>query len=204
MSLIDKVVAAVAPPSDKSRQEARAKAQACAQPGDWLSAALQHHMRIESAFEAVKSANTAAERQAAHRQLMLIFIGHSDAEEAVLYPAMVRFGEKGSATMSYTEHSGAKANLAELEYLDPMSQDYLDKLEHVRSAVARHVYEEEGSRFPELKEKATAADQTRLTQRFLEEFERYMGSDGMWTTPEGVGALRQTPPPPPAAPPFRP
>ena len=59
-----------------------------------------------------------------------------------------------------------------------MSQDYLDKLEHIRGAVAHHVYEEEGTWFLELKEKVSAADQTKLTAQYEEEFDRYVGTDG--------------------------
>ena len=43
-----------------------------------------------------------------------------------------------------------------------MSQDYLDKLEHIRGAVAHHVYEEEGTWFLELKEKASPGDQNQI------------------------------------------
>jgi hypothetical protein len=94
--------------------------------------------------------------------------------------------------MAYTEQAGAKINMAILETLDPMSQDYLDKLEHIRGAVAHHVYEEEGTWFIEIKEKVSAADQAKLTQRFKEEFERYVGSDANnWYEPQrrsGAGA----------------
>jgi hypothetical protein len=58
-----------------------------------------------------------------------------------------------------------------------MSPDYLDKLEHVRGAVAHHMYEEEGTWFLELKNKAPPADVGNLTQRFREEFDRYVGKD---------------------------
>jgi hypothetical protein len=43
--------------------------------------------------------------------------------------------------------------------------------------VAHHVYEEEGTWFLELKEKASPADQTKLTARYEEEFKRYVGTD---------------------------
>jgi hypothetical protein len=108
--------------------------------------------------------------------LALLLTGHANAEEAVIYPALVRFGHKSHAMSGYTEQAGAKANLGELEYLDPMSKDFMDKLEHIRGAVAHHMYEEESDRFLDLKQ-LPAADQMRLTQRFKEEFERYMGTD---------------------------
>jgi len=179
MSIIDKVVAAVTPPeSEEARREARAKARAAASPGDWLSQALEHHVKIEAAFAAVKAASTPATRVAAQKKLALILTGHSNAEESVLYPALAGADEKGHATMAYSEQAAAKTQMALLENLAPMSQDYLDKLEHIRGAVAHHVYEEEGTWFLELREKVATGDQAKLSQRFEEEFSRYVGGEG--------------------------
>jgi hypothetical protein len=178
MSVLDKVIAAVTPPeSEESRKEARAKAYAAAKPGDWLSLILQHHEEIEAAFAAVKAATSAKTRVAAQKKLGIILTGHSNAEESVIYPALTVANEKGHATMAYTEQAAAKTQMALLENLSPMTQDYLDKLEHIRGAVAHHVYEEEGTWFLELKEKVPTADQAKLTRRYQEEFERYVGSD---------------------------
>jgi hypothetical protein len=174
MSIIDKVVAAVTPPeSEEARRNARAKAQAAAGRDDWLAIILDHHRLIEEAFAAVKSAADGTSRLAAQKQLAVILTGHSNAEEAVIYPALVRSGHKSHGMMGYTEQAGAKANLGELEYLDPLSREYMDKLEHIRGAVAHHMYEEENDRFLDLKD-LPAADQSRLTHRFKEEFERYV------------------------------
>jgi hypothetical protein len=179
MSLMDKVVAAVTPPeSEKKRREARAKAQAAAGQNDWLALILEHHVQIEDAFAAVKAAGELATRLEAQKELAVLLTGHANAEEAVIYPALVHFDHKSHAMTGYTEQAGAKANLGELEYLDPMGQDYLDKLEHIRGAVAHHMYEEESDRFLDLKQ-IPVADQARLTERYREEFERYVGDDIM-------------------------
>lgn len=178
MSVFDKVVAAVTPPeSEEDRKEARAKAKAAAHSGDWLSMIVHHHEQIEAAFAAVASATTAATRTAALKSLGIILTGHSNAEEAVIYPALVSADEKAHATMAYTEQAAAKTQMGLLENIAPMTQDFIDKLEHIRGAVAHHVYEEEGKWFPELKEKAPAADQAKLSLRYQEEFERYVGND---------------------------
>jgi hemerythrin superfamily protein len=182
MSILDKVVAAVTPPeSEEARREARAKAQAAAGQDDWLAIILDHHRQIEEAFAEVKAAADATSRLAAQKRLAVILTGHSNAEEAVIYPALVRFGHKSHGMMGYTEQAGAKANLGELEYLDPLSQEYLEKLEHIRGAVAHHMYEEESDRFLDLKD-LPAADQSRLTYRFNEEFERYVRGGEMLPT----------------------
>jgi hemerythrin superfamily protein len=176
MSIIDKVVAAVTPPeSDEARAKARAKARSVAKPGDWLSAVLDHHEEIESAFESVKSAKTDKTRVMALKELATLLTGHSIAEEAALYPALAKADEEGHATTAYAEQSAAKLQMGLLEDLPPMSQDFLDKLEHIRGAVAHHVYEEEGSWFLDLKKKLPAAEQAKLTARYEEQFSRYMG-----------------------------
>lgn len=179
MSLLDKVVAAVTPPESKdARAEARAKANAAASPGSWFDMVLQHHLQIEAAFAAVRNAGSASERLSAQKRLGIILTGHSIAEEAVLYPALAENGEKGHMTAGYTEQSATKVQMALLENLDPMSQDYMDKLGHIEGAVGHHVYEEEGNWFLDLSTQAPAAVQTKLTVRYQEEFKRYMGADG--------------------------
>ena len=177
MSILDKVVAAVTPPeSDEARAEARAKAQSAASAGDWLSMVLDHHRQIEDAFAAVKAATSAAVRVSAQKELAVLLTGHSIAEEAVLYPALVAADEKAHATKAYTEQSAAKTQMGLLETIPPMTQDYLD-IEHIRGAVAHHVYEEEGTWFLELKEKVASAEQARLSKRYEEEFSRYVGEN---------------------------
>src|SRR4051794_13762241 len=177
MSILDKVVAAVTPPeSEKARRNAREKARRAAEGQDWLARILDHHEQIEAAFSAVERATDVAVRRAAQDDLVVLLSAHANAEEAVIYPALIHFGHKTHGTAGYTEQAGAKANLGELEYLDPMSQEYADKLAHIRGAVAHHVYEEEHDRFLDLK-KLSAADQSRLTQRFAQEFARFSGHE---------------------------
>lgn len=189
MSLLDKVVAAVTPPeSEEKRREARAKARAAAGQNDWLAQILRHHEQIEASFDAVRAAQDVTGRQRALKELALILTGHANAEEAVIYPALVHFDHKTHGMAGYTEQAGAKANLGELEYLDPMSSDFLDKLDHIRGAVAHHMYEEESDRFLDLKS-VPSSDQARLTARYMEEFDRYMGP-GDDRRPDDFGAAR--------------
>src|SRR4051812_1204603 len=128
MSFLDKVIGAVAPPeSDEHRLEVRAQTRVETTPGDWLSLVLDHHDQIEAAFALVKTAEGAASRVEAQRQLAVLLIGHAGAEETVLYPEMVDSGHKAHATAAYEEQAMAKVQMALLEKIDPTSQDYLDK-----------------------------------------------------------------------------
>jgi hemerythrin superfamily protein len=183
MSLIDKVVATVMPPeSQATRVKAREEAMSRAEPGSWFAMVLEHHRLIEEAFDAVERAGTVPERRGAQKWLATLLTGHSIAEEVTLYPALASHHEKIRAQLAYQEQSAAKGETAALEELDPMSQDYLDKLAHIRGAVAHHMYEEEGTWFQKLQEKASPETMERLTRRYEEEFGRYMGND----TPQSV------------------
>jgi hemerythrin superfamily protein len=176
MGILDKAIAAVTPmASDEARAEAHAKARAASKGNDWLGALLDHHEQIEAAFDAVRSSTDADERMEAQQELALLLTAHSVAEENVLYPALAQVDETRHATMAYTEQSAAKMQLGLLEYLPPMSQEYMDKFEHLRGAVLQHVYQEESSWFIELKDKAEDPDF--LTQRYLEEFARHYDLD---------------------------
>lgn len=174
MSILDKAIAAVTPPvSDEKRAEAHAKARAAAEPGDWLSQVLDHHEEIDAAFAAVKAATTAAARRKAEKTLGALLTGHSMAEEAVIYPTLAQAGKQGHANMAYTEQAAAKQQMAALEVMDPMSEDYLDKLGHLEGAVKTHVFQEESDWFLDMKKKAPTEAQAHATARYREEAGRY-------------------------------
>ena len=178
MSFFDEAVAAMTPmESADDRADARNKAREMAQSGDWLSTILDHHVQLERAFAETRDAADAGSRTAALKRLGVLVTGHAIAEEAAVYPAMASAGEKGEATHAYIEQATVKMQMAELEKLDPTSQDFTDKLESIREAVAHHMYEEEGTWFPELMRSAPAEDQRMMARNYDEAFERYVGED---------------------------
>jgi len=178
MSLLDKVLAAVTPTeSEEARGAARRKAQAAALPGDWLNMVLDHHRQLEAAFAAVKNARSPLERGSAQRWLGILLTGHANAEESVIYPALALRGEKSEANTGYSEQAAVKMQMAALEVVAPTSEEYLEQLEHIRAAVAHHMYQEEGVWFLSLNERLPAGEQAKLSMRFKEEFERYVGRD---------------------------
>ena len=174
VSIIDKIAAAVTPqPDDEKRENATAEARAAATPGDWLSLVLDHHDLIRSAFEAGRTARGAAERKAAFKSLAVVLNGHSLAEEVVLYPALAHADQKAHAAQAYLEQTVAKNQMAELERIPASQSAWLDKWEHIEGAVLTHMYEEESGWFMQLREQG--GDTERLTARYAEEYERYVG-----------------------------
>jgi hypothetical protein len=173
MSILDKVAAAVMPlASEEDRAEARAKFQSLSGNAPWVGLVLDHHLQLEALFAEALRATDATSRANAHKDLGVFLTGHANAEESVLYAAMVKTGHQHGATTAYTQQATAKTEMFLLEGLDPASEDYTDKLTHVRDAVAQHMYEEEGTWFAELSQ--SEADQATLTKRYTEEFTRYV------------------------------
>ena len=178
MSILDKLVATIAPPeSDEDRATARAEAERVAQRHAWLREALQHHRQIEAAFEEARQSPDAAMRTRAAKQLAIVLNGHAQAEETVLYPALAEHSEKAHAGMAYEEQQMTKVQMAMLEKLDPMSREWLDKLDHIRGAVLHHVYQEESNWFLDLADKCKPEESLMLAQRFQEEYHRYAGGN---------------------------
>jgi iron-sulfur cluster repair protein YtfE (RIC family) len=176
MSVVDKIIAKVTPPeSEAARVRATEAARAASQPGDWLSTALDHHDRIRAAFVGAGAAVTPEHRKIALQVLARELNGHSLAEELVLYPALAQAGHKAHAAQAYTEQTAAKMQMAELENIDPGDDAWRDKLGHIEGAVLHHMFEEERGWFLELRQ--GSGDQARLALRYLEEYQRYVGSD---------------------------
>ena len=154
---------------EKILEEARKKA-----TSTWFNSVLDHHIEIEAAFDAVKDAKSTTARAAAQKKLAEILTGHSIAEEAIIYPFMKMETSAGHATHAYAEQSLAKIEMAVLdEIADKMSKEYNDKLEKICEAVTHHMIEEERDFFPELQDKASAAQNKKISQHYKMEFDRY-------------------------------
>lgn len=180
MSVLDRVAAAVTPAaSDEDRADARRKAEGLASNHGWLQQILAHHRQIETAFAEALGASAPNEKRKACKELGMLLTGHSMAEEAVIYPAVSQHDGKGHAAMAYEEQSMTKVQFALLEQLDPMSQEWREKLEHIKGAVEQHVYQEENSWFPEVAETIDAGTSTMLTERYREEAGRYFGGESV-------------------------
>ena len=182
MSWLDKIGSKVFPlASDEKRAEARRKAEELGRSNQWLAQIVAHHKAIEQCFADAFAATDADSRRHAMKELARLNTGHSIAEEVTIYPALVEYngmlGGKVQAAIAYEEQQMTKIQQAILEKLDPMSEEWRAKLEHIKSAVQQHVYEEESHRFAELAEAISPAEAARLSRRYAEEFERYGASE---------------------------
>ena len=178
MHLLDQAIAASAAAHKQMRRtKARSKAVDLGRHCAWLHQVVSHHERIEDALAAVKATRYGSARRAAEHHLATLLTGHAVAEEAVLYPAMAATRQRAHAMAAYEAQSRFKVMLATLAATEPMSTAYDDELAALTQAIAWHVLDEEGSWFPALARSGDAALQARLSGRYLDEFDRYMGAD---------------------------
>jgi hemerythrin superfamily protein len=178
MSVFDKIASTIMPPeSEEDRAEARRTVEACATGDDFIGDIVAHHRQIEQLFVRARAAGDAAARTAAMKELATFLTGHAQAEEVAIYPIIADEESKRHAAMAYQEQVMTKIELAKLELLDPMSQEWRDKLEHIEGAVRHHIYEEEGTWFPELVREVSPTIRAHVTKRFREEFARYVGGE---------------------------
>ena len=178
MHILDQAIAATAATHNQMRRvKARSKSIDLGHSCPWLRLVVTHHEEIENAFEAVKATRTATARRQAERHLATLLTGHAVAEEAVLYPAMAASRQKAHAVAAYDAQSRFKVMLALLAATEPMSAAYEEELAALQDAVGWHILDEEGSWFPALARTGDEALQARLGDRYLDEFDRYMGPD---------------------------
>lgn len=172
MSFLDRIAAALAPAaSDEQRIEARRELERLARGEPFAEDILAHHRQIEALFAQARNSES-ADAEAAVRELAVLLNAHAMAEEAVIYPEVSAHSSKVHAGMAYEEHAMTKVQLAALLQMQPGSQEWREKLDHIESAVQQHVYQEESSWLPDIIRHAPVADRQRMSVRFREYFGR--------------------------------
>ena len=172
MTFLDRIAAAIAPAAtDEQRKEARRKLEQLAASEPFAQDILEQHREIEALFQKARIATGMGAHEAVE-DLSILLSAHSMAEEAVVYPEISDHSGKAHASMAYEEHAMTKVQLAALQKLDPDSKEWHDKLDHIESAVAQHVYQEEGSWLPDVIRYAPVSERQRMNTEYREYFER--------------------------------
>lgn len=173
MSFLDRIAAAITPAAtDDQRAEAREQLTRMSVGEEFAQDILDQHRQIEALFLRARS-ESGARAQATIYELAVLLTGHSMAEEAVVYPLVSKHSSKAHAGMAYEEHAMTKVQLAELQKLQPGTQEWSEKLDHVESAVQQHVYQEESSWLPDIIRDAPVDARERLSMEFRDYYARF-------------------------------
>jgi hemerythrin superfamily protein len=123
----------------------------------------QHNL-IEDMFDEVLYASDPRAREKPFQELRQLLAVHETAEEMVVHPRVRREADAGNALVDarLKEEHEAKELLSQIEKLDIASQQFVDELTKLRTAVLDHARREEDEEFPVLQQKVDADDLKRM------------------------------------------
>jgi len=133
--------------------------------GDWFEALKTEHkmaLGIFDKLEATKDAQT-TKRAMLLMQLKHALSKHAFQEENAIYPALRDHDEREEADHLNHDHGYVKQFLYELTILPKSSPAWLSKLREFRSALEKHVREEEDTIFPALQASLSEEENHQLT-----------------------------------------
>lgn len=101
-------------------------------------------------------------RKSLFNQIHQNVMTHAQAEEEVFYPAVrnVAFGRGDMINEAYREHETLKNLLEQMKNIDPMRDEFDNRLAELKSKIEHHVQEEESEIF-QLCESRMSAEQLR-------------------------------------------
>ena len=133
--------------------------------GDWFEALKTEHkmaLGIFDKLEATKDSQT-TKRAMLLMQLKHALSKHAFEEENAIYPALRDHDEREEADHLNHDHGYVKQFLYELTILPKNSPAWLPKLREFRSALEKHIREEEDTIFPALQASLSEEENSQLT-----------------------------------------
>lgn len=142
--------------------------------GNDIYAHLHHeHERMMQLFDEIEDCEDQGQRQQLFAELKREIITHSKAEERVFYRALQTDEDAGELISdAITEHKEAERFLQDLDGMSCGSEEWLDTLQQLRSALEHHVEEEESEIFDTAHEVLTDEEAMQMSQQMEREEQR--------------------------------
>ena len=126
------------------------------------------HQEIRELFSQISETDP-EDREGLFRHIVSELARHEAAEEAIIHPTLRdEIGDERAAGSIVEEEQEAEELMAEMEDMDPASQEFLAKFRQLRDEVLEHAEHEESDEHPRLRERI---DADRL-QEMAEGFQR--------------------------------
>jgi hemerythrin superfamily protein len=121
---------------------------------DGFQLLMQDHREVERLFDDYETTGDPM----IVREICFAVVLHTEAEEAVLYPALRSLVADGAelASRAEFEHGQVKDDIARI--YDAAPADTADAVHHLRAVVEAHVWEEENELLPLVRESGIDAD----------------------------------------------
>jgi len=127
------------------------------QQRDVIEILTHDHHEVEQMFAELDRLHGATGEQAQSRrkdlaeQVTIELVRHSVAEEVALYPKVKEKVSEAEADRAKREHAEAEETMKRLERLSPSDAGFETELATLMAEVRKHVAEEEGEMFPQLR-----------------------------------------------------
>ena len=115
----------------------------------------EDHERVKGILQELKdtSAKAIKTKIGLFEKLKTELMLHEEIEETIFYPPLKKHKEtKELILQAYEEHHTVDLILEELEDLEPKEENWMPKLAVLKENLEHHIYEEEGTLFPKVKE----------------------------------------------------
>jgi len=137
--------------------------------GDVVELILDDHRLFEALLRDLR--DSTADRERARQLLADLLIAHGEAEEAEVYPALVRKDAIEDEDAEHGEHEHAEANEALLAVLECGSfgtDEFTDAVEDLATALNHHINEEEQTILDPARTEVSEEVRAELGRKFLE------------------------------------
>ena len=134
---------------------------------DIVDVITEEHLRFRRLFSEVRQAPP-TERRELFRHLVAELAGHEAAEEAIVHRALRDDvpGGKSTAESILQEENQAEKMLADMKNMDPVTPDFITRLDSLQNLVLSHADHEEEEELPMLREHIGLARLREMGQAF--------------------------------------
>lgn len=154
----------IAAPALLSGTHAVAQQSSAGAGGDAFQMLIDDHKKVASLMQQIADTDDMSKRMSLLRQLADALTRHAVAEENVIYPAVREMSLTGlDAMTAVKDHADIKTYLYVLQNTTDKNK-WNEQFEELREEVKTHVAAEEKDMFPELKEKLTPEQLSKVNQ----------------------------------------
>lgn len=137
------------------------------------------HEKVNRIFKQLNDTSDHAEKTRLDlcQKLKDELLAHAKFEEEVFYPSLrSRDGADELVAEAIGEHQQVESMLNEIERVSPASQDFMEKISELESAVQHHVEEEEREMFPIARKVFQGEEGEQMARQHDEMVQQYMQS----------------------------
>lgn len=134
---------------------------------DVVDLVMRDHRELEQLMDQIRTER--ATRGQLAKEVMVLLVAHSRAEEAEVYPALAeRVDSRSDVEEATHEHEEAETLAQQLVETRPESPDFDTVLARLAEAIEHHVREEEQQLLPRLREAVEPDELDQLAEAFTE------------------------------------